>query len=119
MDGLDNMLDMLAQVRKTFNADLNLLGILITKFDIRTTLSVTTREAIREEGLPILEPPIRVCVEIIRAQMERVPVSILAPDCSAAVDYEALADNLLPTRTSRAARPRSSKVVPLRRQVDK
>jgi cellulose biosynthesis protein BcsQ len=56
VDGLDNMLDMLAQVKKTFNAHLHLLGILITKFDIRTTLSVTTREAIREEGLPILSP---------------------------------------------------------------
>jgi chromosome partitioning protein len=118
VDGLDNMLDMLTQVKKTFNANLNLLGILITKFDIRTTLSVTTREAIREEGLPILEPPIRVCVEIIRAQMERVPVSILAPDCSAAVDYEALAENLLPARVRRVAKPRSSKVVPLHRQAD-
>jgi chromosome partitioning protein len=118
VDGLDNMLDMLTQVKKTFNANLNLLGILITKFDIRTTLSVTTREAIREEGLPILEPPIRVCVEIIRAQMETPPVSILAPDCSAAVDYEALAENLLPARVRRVAKPRSSKVVPLHRQAD-
>lgn len=79
VDGLDNMLDMLTQVRKTFNDDLNLLGILITKFDIRTILSITTQEAIRDEGLPLLEPPIRVCVEIIRAQMERVPVYMLAP----------------------------------------
>jgi cellulose biosynthesis protein BcsQ len=99
--------------------NLNLLGILITKFDIRTTLSLTTQEAIREEGLPLLEPPIRVCVEIIRAQMERVPVSMLAPESSAAVDYEALAENLLPTRVRRVAKPRSSKVVPLRRQADK
>src|SRR2546427_1636515 len=86
------------------------------KFDIRTTLSLTTQEAIREEGLPLLEPPIRVCVEIIRAQMERVPVSMLAPESSAAVDYEALAENLVPTRIRRATKPRSSKVVPLRRQ---
>lgn len=65
-----------------------------------------------------MEPPIRVCVEIIRAQMERVPVSILAPDCSAAADYEALAENLLPARVRRVAKPRSSKVVPLHRQAD-
>jgi|SRR5215831_15116315 len=94
----------------------SLLGILITKFDIRTTLSTTTQEAIREEGLPLLEPPIRVCVEIIRAQMERVPVSMLAPDSSAAVDYEALAENLLPTRIRRVTKQRSSKVVPLHRE---
>jgi hypothetical protein len=51
--------------------------------------------------------------------MERVPVSMLAPESSAAVDYEALAENLLPTRVRRVAKPRSSKVVPLRRQADK
>src|SRR5262249_2931231 len=113
---LDNMLDMLTQVRKTFNTELNLLGILITKFDLRTTLSTTTQEAIRDEGLPLLEPPIRGWVEIIRAQMERVPVSMLDPDSSAAVDYEALGENILPTRLRRVTKQRSSKVVPLRRQ---
>ena len=110
------MLDMLTQVRKTFNTELNLLGILITKFDIRTTLSTTTQEAIRDEGLPLLAPPIRVCVEIIRAQMERVPVSMLAPESSAAADYEALAENLLPTRVRRVPKQRPAKVVPLRRK---
>jgi chromosome partitioning protein len=33
IDGLDNMLDLLAQVQKAFNPDLRLLGILVTKYD--------------------------------------------------------------------------------------
>jgi hypothetical protein len=57
-----------------------------------------------------------VCVEIIRAQMERVPVSMLAPESSAAADYEALAENLLPTRVRLVTKQRPSKVVPLRRK---
>jgi chromosome partitioning protein len=98
IDGLDNMLDLLAQVQKAFNPDLRLLGILVTKYDARTTLSSNTLASIREEHLPLLAPPIRVCVEVIRAQMERAPVSIVSPDSSAAADYEALAETLLPAR---------------------
>jgi chromosome partitioning protein len=120
IDGLDNMLDLLAQVQKAFNPDLRLLGILVTKYDARTTLSSNTVASIQEEHLPLLAPPIRVCVEVIRAQMERAPVSIVSPDSSAAADYEALAETLLPARerTSRTKTP-GRKVVQLRRQQPK
>jgi chromosome partitioning protein len=120
IDGLDNMLDLLAQVQKAFNPDLRLLGILVTKYDARTTLSSNTLTSIQEENLPLLVPPIRVCVEVIRAQMERAPVSIVSPDSSAAADYEALAETLLPARelTVRTKTP-GRKVVQLRRQQPK
>jgi chromosome partitioning protein len=117
IDGLDNMLDLLAQVQKAFNPDLRLLGILVTKYDARTTLSSNTLASIQEENLPLLAPPIRVCVEVIRAQMERAPVSIVSPDSSAAADYEALAETLLPVRERTArTKPPGRKVVQLRRQ---
>jgi chromosome partitioning protein len=120
IDGLDNMLDLLAQVQKAFNPDLRLLGILVTKYDARTTLSSNTLASIREENLPLLAPSIRVCVEVIRAQMERAPVSIVSPDSSAAADYEALAETLLPAR-ERTARTKTTgrKVVQLCRQKHK
>ena len=120
IDGLDNMLDLLAQVHKAFNPDLRLLGILVTKYDARTTLSSNTLASIQEENLPLLAPPIRVCVEVIRAQMERAPVSIVSPDSSAAADYEALAEMLLPAR-ERTARTKTTgrKVVQLCRQKHK
>jgi chromosome partitioning protein len=120
IDGLDNMLDLLAQVQKAFNPDLRLLGILVTKYDARTTLSSNTVASIQEEHLPLLAPPIRVCVEVIRAQMERAPVSIVSPDSSAAADYEALAETLLPARERTArTKPPGRKVVQLRRQQPK
>ena len=59
----------------------------MTKFDARTTLAQTTIETIRKAGLPLLEPPIRICVDIIRAQMQRVPITALAPESTAAMDY--------------------------------
>ena len=86
----------------------------------RTTLSSNTLASIQEEHLPLLAPPIRVCVEVIRAQMERAPVSIVSPDSSAAADYEALAETLLPARerTARTKTP-GRKVVQLCRQQPK
>ena len=120
IDGLDNMLDLLAQVQKAFNPDLRLLGILVTKYDARTTLSSNTLASIQEENLPLLAPPIRVCVEVIRAQMERAPVSIVSPDSSAAADYEALAETLLPARERTArTKPLGRKVLQLCRQQPK
>jgi chromosome partitioning protein len=120
VDGLANMLDLLEQVRKALNPDLVLLGILVTKYDTRTTLSQNTLEALRAEGLPVLTPPIRICVEIIRAQQQRVPVSFLerreddVPPNNAAEDYERLAEVLLPIQEQTRARKREPNVVRLR-----
>ena len=120
VDGLANMLDLLEQVRKALNPDLALLGILVTKYDTRTTLSQNTLEALRAEGLPVLTPPIRICVEIIRAQQQRVPVSFLerreddVPPNNAAEDYERLAEVLLPIQERTRVRKREPNVVRLR-----
>ena len=95
IDGLENMLDIIEQVRNVYNPNLNLFGILLTKYDARTTLARSTQEVIRAKGLPLLEPPIRICVEIIRSQLERVPIEIFAPHSTAAADYAAIAEQLL------------------------
>src|SRR6266702_1641836 len=83
------------------NPSLNLFGILVTKFDARTTLAQTTIETIRRAGLPLLEPPIRICVDIIRAQMQRVPITALAPESTAAMDYAGLSSYLLQPRVKK------------------
>ena len=95
LDGLENMLDVIEQIRSVSNAQLNLFGILLTKYDSRTSLARSTQEVIRSRGLPLLEPPIRICVDIIRAQMSRVPIEVFAPDSTASVDYAAIAEQLL------------------------
>ncbi len=111
LDGLDNMLDVIDQVRSVYNPNLNLFGILLTKYDSRTTLARSTQEVIRSRGLPLLEPPIRICVDIIRAQMERVPIEVFAPGSTASVDYAAIAEQFL------SPLPVVSRnVVPLRQQ---
>lgn len=95
IDGLENMLNVIEQVRIVSNPNLSLFGILITKFDSRTNLARSTQQVIRSQGLPLLEPPIRICVDCIRAQMERVPIEVMAPDSTAAHDYAAIAEQFL------------------------
>ncbi len=112
IDGLDNMLALIEQVQNAYNEHLNLLGILVTKFDARTTLSNDTLNGISAQKLPLMQPPIRVCVEIIRAQMERIPIAIYDPDSTAAQDYEAVAETLLPSQQRK--RKSTPKVVNLR-----
>ena len=86
------------QIREAYNPDLTLAGVLGTKYDSRTTLSGLTMDSIRQQGLPVFKTQIRITVDIIRAQMERQPISLYAPGSNGDIDYMALADELLPAR---------------------
>ena len=71
-----------------------MLGILPTKYDGRTTLSDNTITAIQKQKLPIFHTRIRISVDSIRAQMERLPVVFYAEHSNAAQDYIALATEI-------------------------
>jgi chromosome partitioning protein len=105
VDGLVRMLSIVEQIRKAYNPQLTLAGILATKFDSRTTLSEQTVQMIRDQELPLFATKIRISVDIIRAQMARSPVSIFAPGSHADADYQTLTEELLP-----------AKVIPLRQR---
>ena len=101
--GLARMVKIIKQVQNAYNPELNILGVLATKYDSRTTLSENTIRAIEEAKLPLFKTRIRISVDIIRAQMERLPVNLYADDSHAAADYAALAEEILP-----------AKIIPLR-----
>ncbi len=101
--GLARMVKIIKQVQSAYNPELNILGVLATKYDSRTTLSENTIKAIDEAKLPLFKTRIRISVDIIRAQMDRLPVNLYASDSHAAADYAALAEEILP-----------AKVIPLR-----
>jgi chromosome partitioning protein len=44
LEGLSDLFDTVARIRRTFNPDLSVLGILLTMFDERTNLSMQVRE---------------------------------------------------------------------------
>jgi chromosome partitioning protein len=101
--GLARMMEIIEELKETYNPELRMTGVLLTKYDNRTTLSSNTLDSIEEQGLPVFRTKIRICVDIIRAQIARLPVNLYAPDSHAAEDYAALAEELLP-----------AKVIPLR-----
>ena len=96
--GLSRMVQIIDGIRAKDNSDLKVLGILPTKYDGRTTLSDNTITAIETQKLPIFTTRIRISVDIIRAQMERLPVVLYAQESHAAKDYMSLADEILPTK---------------------
>jgi chromosome partitioning protein len=104
--GLSRMMQIIDGIRAKDNPDLKVLGILPTKYDGRTTLSDNTIAAIQKQGLPIFKTRIRISVDIIRAQMERLPVVFYAEHSNAAQDYIALANEIIPAKVI-ALRPRS------------
>jgi chromosome partitioning protein len=103
LTGLSRMVKIIEQVQHAYNPELQILGVLATKYDSRTTLSDNTIKAIEGKKLPLFKTKIRISVDIIRAQMERLPVNLYATDSHAAADYAALAEEILP-----------AKVIPLR-----
>ena len=98
LTGLARMVKIIKQVRSAYNPELNFLGVLATKYDSRTTLSENTIRAIEEQNIPLFNTKIRISVDIIRAQMERLPVNLYATDSHAAADYAALAEEILPAK---------------------
>jgi chromosome partitioning protein len=103
LTGLSRMVKIIEQVQHAYNPELQILGVLATKYDSRTTLSDNTIKTIEGKKLPLFKTKIRISVDIIRAQMERLPVNLYATDSHAAADYAALAEEILP-----------AKVIPLR-----
>ncbi len=96
--GLSRMVQIIDGIRAKDNPALKVLGILPTKYDGRTTLSDNTITAIQKQRLPIFQTRIRISVDIIRAQMERLPVVLYAEHSNAAQDYIALANEILPAK---------------------
>ena len=96
--GLARIVRIINDIRTHYNPDLKILGVLGTKYDVRTTLSEDTIAEIQGHNLPMFKTKIRISVDIIRAQAARKPVGIFAPTSHGAIDYNALADELLPAK---------------------
>jgi chromosome partitioning protein len=108
LEGLRQLLETINQVREHFNPELEIAGILLTKFDSRTKLSEQVEEVLRR-GFPekAFRTVIKVNVELIRAQIEKKSIFAVDPDSSGAKDYESLINEIL-------HREQSTKIIPIR-----
>src|SRR5262245_63196123 len=91
--GLARMMEIIQELKETYNPELQMTGVLLTKYDNRTTLSSDALDSIEEQRLPVFRTKIRICVDIICVKIDKLPVSIYATDSHAAEDYAALEES--------------------------
>lgn len=106
LDGLRILLTVLEDVRKGFDHDIELLGVLACRYDARTRLSrLVTAEL--ERALPgrTFHTRIREAVRIRECPAVSKTIFEYAPDCTAAADYRSLAGEILEGRPAAAPTP--------------
>jgi chromosome partitioning protein len=96
LQGIRQLLEEIEQIREHYNPDLQIVGILLTKFDSRTVLSRQVEAALRRSFEELaFKTMIRVNVDIIRAQIDRKSIFAFDRTSSGAQDYEQLIAELL------------------------
>lgn len=98
LQGMGRFIETVDDVKAQANPDLNVLGMLLVKYAGRTVLAreVTTGlpELTKKLGTEVLDTKIRRTEEVEKAQANRVPLQRYSPDATAAVDYDALINEL-------------------------
>ena len=113
LQGLRQLHEEINTIKQKFNPNLRIRGILLTKFDSRTTLSPEV-EAVLRRSFPneTLQTKIRINVDLVRAQVERKSIFASAPDSTGAKDYEDFMRELLSEELEVKTAP-PKKVIPL------
>ena len=99
MDGLDDVMDTIKQVKQYCNERLQIGGVLLTRYDVNSNLSKAMIEIAGEVagqlGTKLYKTPIRNSVKVREAQFLRKDLFDYAGTCNPAADYEALTEELL------------------------
>lgn len=93
-DGLDVMLEQIRAVRDGFNPELRLLGVLITKY-LRTNHNARVAKELARRDVPLLTTVIRQTVKVKESIAAHKPLALYDAGCTAAQDYDALADEVI------------------------
>ena len=96
LQGIRQILEEIEQIREHYNPELQIAGILLTKFDSRTVLSRQVETALRKSFDKLaFQTMIRVNVDIIRAQIDRKSIFAFDRNFTGAQDYEQLIHELV------------------------
>lgn len=99
LQGISQLYNTLQTVKKYCNPSLNVLGILLTRFNARAIISREAAEMIAQAadqmGSRLYTARIRECTAIKEAQACREDIFTYAPHSNAAADYAALIDEIL------------------------
>lgn len=96
LEGTDDLLDTIEKVRSRPNPDLNLLGVVITLFDRRTSLSRDVEKHIRKTfGKKAFETVITRSVRLEESPAHKETIFEFAPGSSGALEYRQLCEEVL------------------------
>jgi len=96
LDGVEDFLDTFKGVKETFNENLKILGVLITLFDSRTTLSKDATDKIRELFSDLLfDEVIPRNVRLEESPAFKEDIFSFAPDSRGAMAYSTFGENVL------------------------
>jgi len=96
LEGTDDLLDTVKRVKARPNPNLQLLGVLITLHDRRTTLSHDIHEQIRQVfGEKVFSTVISKSVRLEESPAYKESIFTYAPKSSGAVEYEALCQEVI------------------------
>ncbi|MGI8813438.1 MAG: ParA family protein [Pyrinomonadaceae bacterium] len=96
LEGTDDLLETIEKVRARPNPDLNLLGVLVTLFDRRTSLSKDVEAHIRNVfGKKTFKTVISRSVRLEESPAHKKPIFTYAPRSSGAIEYQLLSKEVL------------------------
>jgi chromosome partitioning protein len=96
LQGIRQLLEEIEKIREHFNPKLRISGILLTKFDSRTSLSKQVEQTLRKSfNQQAYKTVIRVNVDLVRAQIDRKSIFAYDPTSAGAEDYQELIDEIL------------------------
>ncbi len=96
LKGVYSFMQQYEKVKKKLNKQLELLGLVLTKYEERKTMSMQVRdELIREFGDKVFQTVIRTNIQLAKAQESGKDIFSFDKQSNGAKDYEQLADELL------------------------
>jgi chromosome partitioning protein len=96
LEGIRQLLADITKIRAHYNPELEIRGVLLTKYDSRTVLSKQVEKTLRNNfGKQVFDTVIRVNVDLIRSQIQRENIFEFDPECSGAKDYQNLMNELV------------------------
>lgn len=92
-DGMREIMDQIEQVQMYYNPHLKVMGALMTKYR-RTRYAEDIIVQLCASGISVLETVIRYTVKVSEAAHAGMPLLEYCPDCTAAVDYRELTEEV-------------------------
>ena len=96
LEGTDDLLETIEKIKSRPNPDLNLLGVVVTLFDRRTTISKDVESHIRNVfGEKAFKTVISRSVRLEESPAHKMPIFDYAPRSSGALEYQSLSKEVL------------------------